>query len=180
MFEAFRKRQKKWWCSRSNLPQTTFLDGKTLFLVLMKAPYMDGRCLRESYWQQFSAWSATGNAFLIFLFYFTEKKRIVEKLRRRKGLACHLRDSKILLKDGFLLEWSFKRCLPPAWRQTAGQHRGELCPLCGGKLLGLRPYPLLIVHPVLTGIKRQWKHYREVSLEKKTILPVLFAAYAYQ
>lgn len=28
--------------------------------------------------------------------------------------------------------------------------RGHLSTLCGGKLLGLRPYPLLIVHPVLT------------------------------
>lgn len=28
--------------------------------------------------------------------------------------------------------------------------RGHLSALCGGKLLGLRPYPLLVVHPVLT------------------------------
>lgn len=43
----------------------------------------------------------------------------------------------VILIIRFLLEWSFRSCLP-------------LAGLCGSKLLGLCPNTLLVVHPVLT------------------------------
>lgn len=135
MFEAFRKRQKKWWCSRSNLPQTTFLDGKTLFLVLMKAPYMDGICLRESYWQQFSAWSATGNAFLIFFFLFYREKKNCWKVEKEKraclSFAWQQNTTQRWILIGVVLQalpascmasdcWAAqRRALPSMWGQTS-------------------------------------------------------------
>lgn len=51
----------------------------------------------------------------------------------------------LILETGFLLEWSVRGC--PSVTFLASAH---LSSLCGGELLGLRPYPLLIVHPVLT------------------------------
>lgn len=78
---------------------------------------------------------------------------------KMNSLACHLCGRVIILKTGFLLEWSFRCCLPPVCNlhqlRLLRRDTGQLSPLCGGKLLGLCPYPLLIVHPVLTGTHKQ-------------------------
>lgn len=106
------------------------------------------------------------------------KKRKKEEGKKENRLTCHLCNSIIILKTGFLLEWSFRCCLPPVWNpyqfRLLWQDRGQHSSLCGGKLLGLCPYPLLIVHPVLTETQ---KHRDKDILNP---LNVLFSGWSHQ
>lgn len=85
-----------------------------------------------------------------------KKKR--KRERKRTGLLCRLWSRIIILKTQFLLEWSFWSCPPPLFACHERQTRwdgGRRSSLCGCKLLGLCPDPLLIVHPVLTETRRR-------------------------
>ena len=85
---------------------------------------------------------------------------LLKFIKGRNRLVCHLCNS-IILKNGFLLEWSFSSFLPPVWYhcrlRLLRRDRGQRFTLSGGELLGLCPYPLLIIHPVLTETDQQ-KH----------------------
>lgn len=50
--------------------------------------------------------------------------------------------------------------------------RGQLSSLCGGKLLGLCPYPLLIVHPVLTETQRDEDIFNHANVKLHIYLEV--------
>lgn len=68
-------------------------------------------------------------------------KKERSKETRHRPVTCTL----LILETDLLLEWSVRSC--PSVTFLASARRSSLC---GGKLLGLCPYPLLIVHPVLT------------------------------
>lgn len=83
---------------------------------------------------------------------FNNGRKEKEKKKKKKQ-ACFVTCEVLILKTQFLLEWSFLKLPAPPFvrhdRQT-GWDGGRRCSLCGRKLLGLCPDPLLIVHPVLT------------------------------
>ncbi len=105
---------------------------------------MHSKCIRTS-WRQVKLWSYWS---------FRGLKKKERKKEKRNRLTCHLCDRIIILKTGFLLEWSFRCCLRPVCNlhqfRLLRRDRNQFSSLCGGKLLGLCPYPLLVVHPVLT------------------------------
>lgn len=91
------------------------------------------------------------------------RKEKEKKNKKKKPQACFVTCEVLILETRFLLEWSFLK--PPASRLfvTRGRLGGmeaDRRSLCGRKLLGLCPDPLLVVHPVLTEGRKDRLHFR--------------------
>lgn len=94
----------------------------------------------------------------------TRVTRQERKKKRNKAQVCHL-CCVLILETELLLEWSARCCLSVTFLASAG-----LSSLCRGELLGLCPYPLLIVHPVLTGRHKTGRFKRSLVVEQACLM----------